>query len=69
MAAIGSYSSFCVIIVICVFYYSDIMLFMAALCGRWRHYILQLWFLSLFLLFFLAYSQRSEIGCLPYFHT
>jgi len=22
-----------------------------------------------FLLFFLAYSQRSEIGCLPYFHT
>ena len=24
---------------------------------------------SFFLLFFLAYSQRSEIGCLPYFHT
>jgi len=22
-----------------------------------------------FILFFLAYSQRSEIGCLPYFHT
>jgi len=22
-----------------------------------------------FLLFFLTYSQRSEIGCLPYFHT
>ena len=24
---------------------------------------------SFFLLFFFAYSQRSEIGCLPYFHT
>jgi len=24
---------------------------------------------SFFLLFFLAYSQRSEIWCLPYFHT
>ena len=42
---------------------------MAALCSRRGHYILQPWFLSFFLLFFLAYSQRSEIGCLPYFHT
>jgi len=25
--------------------------------------------LLLSFLFFLAYSQRSEIGCLPYFHT
>ena len=36
------------------------------------HYILQLWFLSFFFflfLSFLAYSQRSEIGCLSYFHT
>ena len=33
------------------------------------HYILQLWFLSICLSFFLAYSQRSEIGCLPYFHA
>ena len=24
---------------------------------------------TFFLLFFLAYSQRLEIGCLPYFHT
>ena len=24
---------------------------------------------SFFFLFFLAYSQRSEIGCRPYFHT
>jgi len=24
---------------------------------------------SFFLLFFLAYSQRLQIGCLPYFHT
>jgi len=32
-----------------------------------------LWFLSFFLSFFfffsLAYSQRSEIACLPYFYT
>jgi len=26
-------------------------------------------FFSFFFLFFLAYSQRSEIGCLPFFHT
>ena len=32
--------------------------------------IFVLWFLSFFFfLFFLAKSQRSEIGCLPYFHT
>jgi len=39
--------------------------FMAA--HRADHYILQLWFLSSS--FFLAYSQRSQIGCLPYFDT
>jgi len=37
---------------------------MAALHSRCGHYILQLLFLL-----FLAYSQRSEIGCLSYFHT
>jgi len=39
--------------------------------NRVRHYILQLRFLSSFFLssFFLAYSQRSEIGSLPYLHT
>jgi len=48
---------------------------MAALCNRAGHYIFALWFLSSFflsfflLLFFLAQSQRSEIRCLPYFHT
>ena len=26
-------------------------------------------FLSIFCLFFRAYSQPSQIGCLPYFHT
>jgi len=48
-----------------------VYLFMAALRSSCRHHILQLWFLSIFLLisFFLAYSQRSQIGCLPYFHT
>jgi len=40
---------------------------MAALCNRAGHYIFALWFLSSF--FSLAYSQRCEIGCLPYFHT
>ena len=43
---------------------------MAALWNRAGHYIFALWFLSLlFYLFFLAWSQRLEIGCLPYFHT
>ena len=43
---------------------------MAALCNRAGHYIFALWLLlSIFLSFFLAYSQPSQIGCLPYFHT
>ena len=44
---------------------------MAALCNRTCHYIFALWFLllSIFLSFFLAYSQPSQIGCLPYFNT
>jgi len=42
---------------------------MAALWNRAGHYIFALWFLSFFFLFFLAYSQRSEIGCLTYFYT
>jgi len=43
---------------------------MAALRSRCGHSILQLWFPSFFLLvFFLASSQRSQIGCLPHFHT
>jgi len=43
---------------------------MAALRSRCGHYILQLWFLSFFLLVpFFAYSQRSQSGCLPYFDT
>jgi len=40
------------------------LLVMVALCNRADHCIFALWFL-----FFLAWSQRSEIGCLPYFHT
>jgi len=49
-----------------------ISLVMAAPCNRAGHYIFALWFPSFFHLlssFFLAESQRSEIGCLPYFHT
>jgi len=46
---------------------------MAAPCNTAGHYIFVLWFLllsSFFLsTFFLAYSQSSQIGCLPYFHT
>jgi len=38
---------------------------MAALWNRAGHFIFVLWFL----LFFLAYSQLSHIGCLLYFHT
>jgi len=41
---------------------------MAALHSRCGHSILHLWVVSFFL-FFLAYSQRSPIGCLPYFHA
>jgi len=41
---------------------------MVALCNRADHYIFPV-ISILFLLFFLAQSQRSEIGCLPYFHT
>ena len=37
-----------------------------ALWNRAGHYIFVMWFLSSF---FLAYSQRSETGCLPYFYT
>jgi len=50
-------------------------LFAVASYGRpmWNradHYIFALWFLlSSFFLFFLALSQPSKIGCLPYFHT
>jgi len=44
---------------------------MAALCNRAGHYIFALWFLLSFYIssFFLAFSQPSQIGCLPYFHT
>jgi len=49
---------------------------MAALCRRHGHYIFVLWFLLSFstiylllLSFFHAYSQLSQIGCLPYFQT
>jgi len=43
---------------------------MTALCNRASHYIFALWFLlSIFLSFFLTYSQPPQIGCLPYFHT
>jgi len=46
------------------------LLVMAALWNRAGHYIFALLFLlSFFLLFFLALSQPSQIGCLPYFHT
>ena len=42
-----------------------------AMWNRADHYIFILWFLLSFflLLFFLAYSQLSQIGCLPHFHT
>ena len=46
------------------------ILVMVALCNRADHYIFMLFLLSSFFFFyFLAKSQRSEIGCLPYFYT
>jgi len=62
---------------LCIFYdiiehgFKSYILIMAALWNRAGHYIFALWFLllSFFLLFFLAYSQPSQIGCLAYFHT
>ena len=57
----------------CMFGKTSLALFMAAIWNRASHYIFALWFLPSFSLFFLlfclAYSQRSEIGCLPYFWT
>jgi len=35
----------------------------------WRWASAYILVLSIFLLFFLAYSQPSQVGCLPYFHT
>jgi len=48
-----------------------IFLIVAALCNRAGHYIFALWFVSFFNLssFFLAESQRSQSGCVPYFYT
>ena len=45
-----------------------------AVCLLWPlnragHSLLVLWFLFLSFPFFLAYSQRSQIGCLTYFYT
>ena len=50
------------------------LLIMTALWNRARHYIFILWFLLLLpsssiFLFYIAYSQPSHIGYLPYFHT
>ena len=48
----------------------DWLFIMAALRSRCGHSILQLWILLFLLLsFFLAYSHKSQIGCLPYFYT
>jgi len=48
------------------FIFYEFELFIATLHSRYGHCILQLWLCSSF---FLAYFQRSQIGCLPYFHT
>ena len=49
--------------------YKALTCFMVALFNRETVYIFMLWFVLLFFFFFLAQSQRSEIGCLPYFGT
>jgi len=43
--------------------------FVVALRNRETIYIFILFLLLSFFFFFLAYSQQSEIGCLPYFGT
>ena len=44
--------------------------FMAMLRSRCRHCIFVLWFLLLLsFFFFLAWSQRPQTGCLPYYYT
>ena len=45
------------------------LLIMAALHSRCGHYISSFGFFFFFLSFFLACSEPSQIGCLPYFHT
>jgi len=52
-------------------HFNDRFSIMAALRSRCGHYIFVLCFLlsSFYFLFFLAYSQPSQIGCLPYCHT
>jgi len=52
----------------CTIYLAIIM---AALCNRGPLYFCPevSIYLSIFFLFFLAYSQRPQIGCLPYFYT
>ena len=42
---------------------------MVALWNRAGHYIFVRWFLLSIFFCFLAYSQPSQIGCLPYFRT
>jgi len=42
---------------------------MAAVRSRCGHYIFALWFVLSLFFSFLAYSQPSQIGCLPYLHT
>jgi len=49
---------------------SGIRMIMAAICNRACHYILSCGFFFLSSsCFFFAYSQPSQIRCLPYFHT
>ena len=57
----------CVVFYLCLSF-KRTELIMAALWNRADHYIFILWFLlSIFYLFFLTQSQRSQSGCLPYF--
>jgi len=64
---------YCILYLMGLRYVRD--LFMAAhsngrvIIFRSSGYFLLLLSFFLSFLFFLAYSQRSEIGCLPYFHT
>jgi len=64
----GQAESFCQCMCTLPDYFNQLLV--AAVCNRAGHYIFALWFLSIFFfLFFLALSQRPQVGCLPYFDT
>jgi len=65
-------SAFCAFFCFSLDYFVLVLFAVVMAALRAGHYVLVLWSLfsssSFFFLFFLAYSQPSQIECLPYFH-